>query len=101
MHVSETRETSTAPEKASDERPIVLITGAAGNLGRSLGAALHRDYRIVGLDLAGEGADFPLIGVDFTSDPAVELAFRKFREAFGSRIASVIHLAAYFDFSGE
>jgi nucleoside-diphosphate-sugar epimerase len=35
----------------SDLRPIVLITGATGNLGRSLGEALARDYRIVGLDL--------------------------------------------------
>ena len=34
----------------SDTRPIVLITGATGNLGRSLGKALGRDYRIAGLD---------------------------------------------------
>ena len=33
----------------SDLRPIILITGATGNLGRSLGEALGRDYRIVGL----------------------------------------------------
>lgn len=101
MPVKKTRRISSIHESASDRRPIVLITGAAGNLGRSLGAALHRDYRIVGLDLSSEGADFPIIGVDFTSDAAVELAFRKFRDAFGSGIASVIHLAAYFDFTGE
>ena len=85
----------------SDLRPIVLITGATGNLGRSLGEALGRDYRIVGLDLKAEGADFPVLEADFTSDAAVELALRKFRDAFGSRIASVIHLVAYFDFTGE
>ena len=96
-----TRKASTVRESVSDRRPIVLITGAAGNLGRSLGAALHRDYRIVGFDLSREGADFPIVEVDFTSDAAVELAFRKFRDAFGPRIASVIHLAAYFDFTGE
>ena len=38
---------------------------------------------------------------DFTSDAAVELALHKFRDSFGSRIASVIHLVAYFDFTGE
>ncbi|WOH53259.1 NAD-dependent epimerase/dehydratase family protein [Bradyrhizobium sp. sBnM-33] len=92
---------SSVRENASDHRPIVLITGAAGNLGRSLGAALCRDYRIVGLDLSTEGADFPVIEADFTSDAAVELAFWKFRDAFGSDIASVIHLAAYFDFTGK
>ncbi len=85
----------------SDLRPIVLITGATGNLGRSLGEALDRDYRLVGLDLKAEGADFPVLEADFTSDAAVELALRKFRDAFGSRIASVIHLVAYFDFTGE
>ena len=86
---------------AADTRPIVLITGATGKLGRSLGQALGRDYRIVGLDLKADGADFPVFEADFTSDPSVELALRKFRDAFGSRISSVIHLAAYFDFTGE
>ena len=86
---------------ASDQRPIVLITGATGNLGGSLGAALGCDYRIVGLDLKSQGADFPVFEADFTSDASVELALRKFRDAYGSRIASVIHLVAYFDFTGE
>ena len=85
----------------TDGKPIVLITGAAGNLGRSLAKTLGRDYRIIGLDLSAGNVDFPIIAINLTSDAAVELAFRKFRDAFGSRIASVIHLAAYFDFSGE
>jgi nucleoside-diphosphate-sugar epimerase len=85
----------------TDRRPIVLITGATGNLGRSLGQVLSRDYRVVGLDRAAEGSDFPVIAVDFTSDASMELAFRKFRDAFGPCIASVIHLVAYFDFTGE
>ena len=85
----------------ADTRPVVLITGATGNLGRSLGKALGRDYRIVGLDLKAQGVEFPVLEADFTSQASVELALRKFRDAFGSRIASVIHLVAYFDFSGE
>ena len=85
----------------SELKPIVLITGATGNLGRSLGAALGSQYRIVGLDLKTEGADFPVFEADFTADSSIELALRKFRESFGGRIASVIHLVAYFDFSGE
>ena len=85
----------------SELRPIVLIPGATGNLGRSLVEALGRDYRIVGLGLKAEGADFPVLEADFTSDAAVELALRNFRDAFGSRIASVVHLVAYSDFTGE
>ncbi|MBM1173501.1 vitamin K epoxide reductase family protein [Microvirga arabica] len=86
---------------STDQRPIVLITGATGNLGRSLSKVFSRDYRTVGLDRVAEGADFPVIPVDFTSDASMELAFRKFRDTFGSRIASVVHLVAYFDFTGD
>lgn len=86
---------------ASDPRPVVLITGGTGNLGRSIGQALERDYRIVGLDRGSHDADFPVFKADITSDASVELALHKFRDMFGSRIASVIHLIAFFDFSGE
>ena len=84
-----------------DQRPIVLIAGAAGNLGGSLGKVFSRDYRTVGLDRVAEGSDFPVIAVDFTSGASMELAFCKFRDTFGSHIASVIHLVAYFDFTGD
>ena len=88
-----------------DTRPIVLITGADGNLGRSLAGALGRDYRIAGLDRSVEpGASdpgFPMFEADFTSQASVELALHQLRHAFGSRIASVIHLVAFFDFTGE
>src|SRR3954451_24585582 len=83
------------------ERPIVLITGATGNIGGSLAAALARSYRIVGIDRSAEGVDFPVFAADFSSPAAIELALTRMRAEFGSRIASVIHLVAYFDFSGE
>ena len=85
----------------ADARPVVLITGAAGNLGRSVAAALARTYRIVGLDRKAEDIGFQVLEVDFTSGPSVDLALRTFRDTFGSTIASVVHLAAYFDFTGD
>lgn len=87
--------------KTRDGKPIVLITGAVGNIGRSLGEALGRDYRVIGLDRQAEGADFPVFEADFTSDDSLNLALREIRGAYGSRIASIIHLVAYFDFTGE
>jgi len=39
--------------------------------------------------------------MDITSVASVEKAFKRIRYAYGKRIASVVHLAAYFDFSGE
>ena len=86
---------------AKDTRPIVLITGATGNLGFSLAKALNKNYQIVGFDRKVKATDFPVIEADFASQPSIELALHKFRDRFGSRIASVIHLVAYFDFSGE
>ncbi|NZA27089.1 NAD-dependent epimerase/dehydratase family protein [Luteimonas sp. SJ-92] len=90
---------SSSPQR--DERPIVLITGAAGSVGNSLSGALAGDYRVVGMDVSvpDDGGDW--IEIDLTSDDSVAGAFAKFRERFGGRIASVVHLAAYFDFSGE
>ncbi|MFZ5670443.1 MAG: vitamin K epoxide reductase family protein [Pseudomonadota bacterium] len=82
-------------------KPIVLITGAGGNLGATLAAALSDAYRVVGFDLKGGEAGFPLIAADLTSDESTRDAFAAFARRFGRRIASVVHLAAYFDFTGE
>jgi nucleoside-diphosphate-sugar epimerase len=89
----------------ADARPIVLVNGAAGNLGRSVAAALADGYRIVGLDrkTRAEGPDgsYPILAVDLGSDESVASALKSFCDTHGSRIASVVHLAAYFDFTGE
>ncbi len=82
-------------------KPLVLITGAAGNLGRTLAAALADRYTIVGLDLKSGEADFPIHEVDLTDEASVHAAMAKLRAEHGPRIASVLHLAAFFDFSGE
>jgi nucleoside-diphosphate-sugar epimerase len=82
-------------------KPIVLITGAAGNIGTSLAERLADGYRVVGLDRPGSKADFPLIEADLGDEKSVEQAIAEFRGKFGERIASVVHLAAYFDFTGE
>ena len=82
-------------------RPIVLITGAAGNLGRTLAAALQDRYDVVGLDVKAGDADFPIVEVDLTEPASVEQALARVVADHGQRIASVLHLAAFFDFSGE
>ena len=89
----------TTPRGPSD-KPIVLISGAAGNIGRSLAQLLEPEYQVVGLDRPGSKADFPLIEADLGKDESVRRGIAEFRERFGDRIASVIHLAAYFDFTG-
>ncbi|MBI5278137.1 MAG: NAD-dependent epimerase/dehydratase family protein [Burkholderiales bacterium] len=82
-------------------KPIVLLTGAAGDLGSALAGNLQRDYIVVGLDRPGKKAFIPLIEVDMGSPGSIRQALGTFRQQYGSRIASVVHLAAYFDFTGE
>ncbi|MBO6716810.1 MAG: NAD-dependent epimerase/dehydratase family protein [Rhizobiaceae bacterium] len=87
--------------KRTGAKPVVLITGAAGDIGSALVSALASNYKVVGLDLEGKQADCETFAVDLSSQDSVRLALRNFRDRHGNRIASVIHLAAYFDFTGE
>ena len=82
-----------------DLRPLVLITGAAGNLGQALAGSLGDCYRVVGMDRKAQQTPFPVLQADFATAASIELALHKLRDAFGARIASVVHLVAYFDFS--
>lgn len=84
--------------------PIVLITGSSGFLGQAIARELLARYRIIGLDVAQpknpiERMD--TVEINLTSDQSVAQAFAKVREYAGDRIASVIHLAAYYDTTGE
>lgn len=81
-------------------KPLVLITGAGGNIGRSLAAELVDRFRVVGLDREAEERPVPILAADFTSDEAMAAAFARLRDAHGSRIDCVVHLVAYYDFTG-
>ncbi|GGL55051.1 NAD-dependent epimerase/dehydratase family protein [Wenxinia marina] len=84
------------------EKPLILITGADGNIGRRLCTALADDYRVVGLDrTVEEDAPCDSYEADLTDPASLELALNKVAETYGREVASVIHLAAFFDFSGE
>ncbi|WP_028716782.1 NAD-dependent epimerase/dehydratase family protein [Paracoccus sp. J39] len=85
-------------------RPTVLITGSSGFLGEAIARGLRDRYRIIGLDVAQP--KHPIQGVetveiDLTSDESVEGAVRQAASKAGGPIASVIHLAAYYDTTGE
>lgn len=83
---------------------IVLLTGATGFIGSTLVERLSRHYTVIALDRPGPpDPPTPAISVDFdlSSDEAVSSALNEVKQRFGSRIASVIHLAAYYDISGE
>ncbi|MCE0724424.1 MULTISPECIES: vitamin K epoxide reductase family protein [Legionella] len=80
------------------DKPIVIITGSSGKIGTALACALRNSYKIVGFDQDKDACEIPC---DITSDISLALSFRLFKEKYGNKIAAVIHLAAYFDFTGE
>ena len=88
----------------TQSRGIILVTGSNG----SIGTAVMRRFAgrfdgVVGFDRkaptpAPEGC--VAIAVDITSDDAVRDGLSIVRDHHGTHIASVIHLAAYYDFFG-
>jgi len=93
------------PEATKDARKeVIIVTGSSGMIGSKLIHKMAVDYRLAGFDLAGfpyPPAEAECVCVDLTSDESVEFAFKRIRYAYGNKIASVVHLAAYYDFSGE
>jgi nucleoside-diphosphate-sugar epimerase len=87
----------------ADKAPLVM-TGCSGLLGTRLCKTFSDEYAIVGLDIVEPSDPTPLesfFKCDLTSDECVHQVLTAIRERYGDTIASVIHLAAYYDFSGE
>ncbi len=84
-----------------NSKPVVLITGAAGNIGTALINALRGQYTVISLDRYEAKAADASFEFDLTSRESVADALEKVAEKLGRQLAAVIHLAAYFDFSGE
>jgi len=83
---------------------IVLITGSSGLLGSASVRKLADRFRVVGFDREGYPHPPPqaeCICVDLTSESSIRDGLNRVRHGYGERIESVIHLAAYYDFSGE
>ena len=86
------------------ERETVIVTGSSGLIGSAAVRRLAGRFRVVGFDRAGPPHPPPeaeCVCVDLTSDQSVRAALDRVRHGYGDRLAAVVHLAAYYDFSGE
>lgn len=91
-------------QNPNKDRPVVIVTGSSGYIGSAIVERLAKHYRVIGFDREAEPhppAEAECICVDVTDEASVEAGFERVRTAYGERIASVIHLAAYFDLTGE
>jgi len=83
----------------------LIITGSSGRIGSSLINRVGESYTEMGFDR--EGPPHPpletehVIACDLGSDESVRAALDEVRRLGHRRIASIIHLAAYYSFSGE
>src|SRR6266508_6133715 len=88
----------------TDAKDVVIVTGSSGFIGSAVVEKFAARFRLVGFDREISPHPPPAaecVCIDLTSDASVEAAFAHVRTAYGKRIASVIHLAAYFDLTGE
>ena len=88
----------------SHEHPLLIVTGSTGLIGSRLIDRIKSHYQVVGLDIAEpqkapDGWTWKMC--DLTDDASVNRTLDEVREQFGGEVASVVHLAAYYDFSGE
>jgi nucleoside-diphosphate-sugar epimerase len=85
-------------------KETILVTGSSGLIGYPLTNRLAEEFRVIGFDRQGPPHPPPAaecVCVDLTSEGSVQQALERVRQGYGSHVASVIHLAAYYDFSGN
>ena len=89
---------------APSNRPLLIVSGSSGLIGSKVVKEFGRDHEVIGLDTkppAGEHRPAAFIECDLTSDGDTARAFERVRREHGDTVACMIHLAAYYDFSGE
>ena len=84
-------------------KPVVLITGVCGRIGSAAAKAFSKEFQVVGLDIfepTDPVKEIDFIRTDISSMENVKDSLNQVREKYGNKIASCVHLAAYYNFEG-
>jgi len=88
-----------------EKRALTIVTGSGGFIGQAVCKAFVTDgYEVIGFDRPDAAKPQPGvtdIPCDVTSEQSVADAVSRVLRDFPEPLASVIHLAAYYDFAGE
>lgn len=87
------------------EKPLLLVTGSSGLIGAKVVDAFANEWQVVGFDVKEPRHPLPKtadwIECDLSNDESTRRALTTLKTKHGDRVGSVIHLAAYYDFSGK
>jgi len=86
------------------EKEIVLITGSSGFIGSALAEKLSSTCEVIGVDRDLPKKKIPGVTyykIDMTSIVDVARTMQEIKESHGNHLHSVVHLVAYYSFSGE
>lgn len=82
---------------------IVIITGCSGRIGTRAIERFSKEYQVVGFDLVppkGNYENFHFIKMDLSNEENIAQGFKQVKEKFGDHVVSMVHLAAYYNFTG-
>lgn len=86
------------------EKKAVIVTGSSGRIGSRVISRLPDKYQPVAMDFMGvtiPDSNVEFIFVDLGDDHSVKCAFDRVKKVYGGNIASIIHLAAFYSFTGK
>lgn len=78
---------------------VVLVTGSTGLIGNALSDRLGKRFEV--LRTARSPNPLATIPLDVSDPNSIKTALAAIKRDHGSRLAAVVHLAAYYDFSGQ
>jgi nucleoside-diphosphate-sugar epimerase len=93
-------------DMSEGKKETILVTGTSGRIGYAIAKRLaeeQQSFNVIGFDRKAPSHPLPgakCVYVDLTNEESTLRGLQAISDLHGDCIASVIHLAAYYDFSG-